>query len=98
MRRLFGWMAGLAGVAALARLLSRRRPSTRGTTLEEDPAEALRRKLADSKLAETGATSAPGDEQPAAGDDAPSTSLEERRARLHEKAQEAIDAMRGENE
>jgi hypothetical protein len=90
-RRLFGWTAGLVGIAALARLLAARRdraarPALSPAPPAEDPAEELRRKLAESRdadapLAEPTTTSEPVE------------SLEERRARVHAKAQEALEAM-----
>ena len=74
-------MAGLVGIAALARVLARRRPrhgapsaSSEAPAPASDPAEELRRKLS--------ATRATPDE-----------TLEERRSRVHAKAQEAIEAM-----
>ena len=88
-RRLFGWMAGLVGIAALARLLASRRarlqaPAHAPALPAPDPAEELRRKLAETR------------EQPAtASEDAgpPTETIDERRARVHAKAQEALDAM-----
>jgi len=91
-RRLIGWTAGLVGIAALARLLAARRDRAEAPALPpstspaEDPAEELRRKLAESRDADA----------PAAGPTEPSErneSLEERRARVHAKAQEALSAM-----
>jgi hypothetical protein len=94
-RRLFGWMAGLAGIAALARVLSTRRarvatrpPPTRPG--EDDPAEVLRQKLSDSRGEHVPGT-ATVSTAPAA--DEPTDTLDERRARIHAKAREAIDAM-----
>ena len=55
----------------------------------DDHAEALRRKLDESRAAETTSTATPA--EPA--DEASRESLEDRRARVHAKAQEAIDAM-----
>ena len=55
MRKLFGWMAGLVGIAALARILAARRAQVarrRRTTIAPpaaDPAEELRRKLAEAR-------------------------------------------------
>ncbi len=97
MRRLFAWTAGLVGIAALARMLARRqaeREATAPTPPHEatsaDPAEALRQKLSDTR----------GDDEaePVAAQEAettgePTESLDDRRARVHAKAQEAIDAM-----
>jgi hypothetical protein len=52
-----------------------------------DPAEELRRKLADARVTEP--ESAPMTEQPVQ----PEETLEGRRARVHAKAREAIDSM-----
>ena len=82
-RRLFGWMAGLAGIAALARLLSARRAKVGAPApTASDPADALRAKLAETR-------SEPGATEPEERDE----SLDERRARIHAKAQETIDSM-----
>jgi hypothetical protein len=93
-RRLIGWAAGLVGIAALARVLARRQvrrdaelrlpPSTAA-----DPAEKLRRTLSASRSIEPPETSV---EPPPAE---PSETVDERRARVHAKAQEAIEAMQG---
>ena len=88
MRRLFGWMAGLVGIAALARLLATRHARLEATArapalpAAPDPAEELRRKLAESREQPTGAPA------PAA-----TGTIDERRARVHAKAREAVDAM-----
>ena len=96
MRRLVGWTAGIVGIAALARLLARRQArAARAPAPAADPATELRRKL-DASRADTAAAgtpdapteSVPGDE-PAA----PVETLDERRARVHAKAQEALEAM-----
>ena len=79
--RLFSWIVGLLGALAVWRLWSRRRREA--PVAEPDPADELRRKLAATR-----------DEAPAAPDDPdPEESLEERRARVHAKAQETIDSM-----
>lgn len=90
MRRLFGWMAGLVGIAALARLLATRRarleaPAPPRSLPPPDPADELRRKLAETRAQPAEATV----EAPAAGEEA----IDVRRARVHAKAQEALDAM-----
>ena len=91
MRRLFGWTAGLVGIAALARLVAARRarletPAPRARP-EQDPAEELRRRLAASRDdTGPGAESAP---EPSP----PTESLDDRRARVQAKAQEAMSAM-----
>ena len=89
MRRTFAWMAGLVGIAALARLLAGRKaapvpPALPPPAPETDPAVELRQKLAASR------DDGPADETLAG---VATESLEERRARVHAKAQEAMDAM-----
>jgi len=93
-RRLIGWTAGVVGIAALARMLSRRRrgPTPVAAPPVDDHAEALRRKLDESRTAVGTAPTRAADPAPDV-DDAPRESLEDRRARVHAKAQEAIDAM-----
>jgi hypothetical protein len=81
-------MAGLVGIAALARLLARRERAARRETAAlpaPDPAEELRRRLSESRDVPE-VTAAPPAE-------APTETLEERRARVHAKAQEAMGAM-----
>ncbi len=92
MRRLFAWTAGLVGIAALARLVAARRarleaPALPAARPEQDPAEELRRRLAESR-------DDTGQGAEAAGEpSAPTESLDDRRARVHAKAQEAMSAM-----
>ena len=94
MRRLIGWTAGVVGIAALARMLARRRrhdaPPPPAPAPVDDRAEALRRKLDETRAVEEPEPEAVA--EPAA----PQESLEERRARVHAKAQEAIEAMQEE--
>ena len=91
-RRLFGWMAGLVSIAALARVLARRRRHERHAAelpaVAQDPADELRRKLSETREA-AGATETSGPSEPTE----PAETLEERRSRVHAKAQEAIEAM-----
>ena len=93
MKRLFGWMAGLAGIAALARLLSlrqARRETPSPPALEPaDPADRLRQKLSETRDESPSGAAPPTAEEPEA------ESLDERRARIHAKAQEAIESMPG---
>jgi hypothetical protein len=91
-RRALTWLAGAVGVAALARMRSRRRAGL--APAPADPADELRRKLADQRRDETHAAGdvvsepePPEDPQPGPVD------LEERRARVHARAQEAIELM-----
>ena len=96
MRRLFGWTAGLVGIAALARLLSARRAQVEAPALPPpavDPAEELRRKLAESRD-----TVAPAVASRIEEPSEPKESLDDRRARIHAKAQEALSAMDGPEE
>jgi hypothetical protein len=95
-RRLFGWTAGLVGIAALARVLARRQARTAPPpTSAPDPAQELRRKLDESRgragMDDAGSTSAPAAEASARAE--PTETLDERRARVHAKAQEALEAM-----
>ena len=88
-RRLFGWMAGLVSIAALARVLARRRrretQAAEQQAVAQDPAEELRRKLSETR--EAAVPTEP------AGPSEPTETLEDRRSRVHAKAQEAIEAM-----
>ncbi len=92
MKRTLAWLAGLVGIAALGRTLARRRQPTESvaehppTVATADPAEELRRKLAGQRQPEPEAEAGAGAERVA-------QTLEERRARVHAKAREAIDAM-----
>ena len=99
MKRAFASVAGLIGLAALGRWLAKRRhpvaspaEPVEATAPAEaqaaDPAEELRRKLADARVAEPDVAPAP---------EAPEETLDERRARVHAKAREAIDSMGGDS-
>jgi hypothetical protein len=101
-RRLLAWTAGVVGIAALGRVLARnrRRHAAPATRPVDDRAEALRRKLSETRAAEaapspvsvSAADSADIAPEPTASD-VPTETIEERRARVHAKAQEVIDAM-----
>ena len=103
MKRVTAWLAGLVGIAALGRWLARRghrghqpaagtvtapaaarAEATASEATAADPAEELRRRLAEARETD------PAPEPAAAAAD---ETLEERRARVHAKAREAIDAM-----
>jgi hypothetical protein len=89
MRRALTWIGGALGLAALARALRKRRRKPAPPAVAQpaaDPAEELR-----AALDETRAGDEPAGDQADAGEPA---SLEERRRRVHERAQEALDAMR----
>jgi hypothetical protein len=75
--------------AVFAWLFKRRR---KGEPLERaDPAAELKRRLAESRAAEPEPEGAPGPEP-----EAPKQSLDDRRRAIQERAQAAIDQMRGE--
>ena len=89
MRTLFRWIVVTLGIAALVRWLRHRgeprstagAPETPGTL--EDPAEELRRKLAESRAMEGEAEPAP----------APESSVDERRADVHAQGRAALSEM-----
>jgi hypothetical protein len=107
-RRLLTWIAAGLGIAALVRHLRRQQADeapAAGTVSDSaaDPAAELRRKLAESRGAGDdrdefdAAEGTPVDE---VGEDAGAArpSLQERRAAIHAKAQEALGEMDGPNE
>jgi hypothetical protein len=88
MRRLVTWLAGIAGIAALLRRRSRQRlviPPSLPAPAATDPAVELRQRLDQTR------TAVP---EPPAEPEA-TVSLDDRRARVHERAMEAIDLMHG---
>ena len=94
MRRLLSFLLGAVGVAAGARLLRRRGRGT-PTVAAGDPAEELRRRLDESRGIAEERAEFDADETPAdAAEDVAPRSLDERRRRVHERAQEAIESMR----
>jgi hypothetical protein len=81
MKRLTAWLTGVAGGVAAARIF-RRAPSAPVVVVHEpDPAEALRAKLAETKVSQR---EAPPDDDPDA-----------RRRAVHERGRAAVDEMRG---
>ena len=94
-RKLFGWMAGLVGIAALARILRPAAPR-RGSRPDADRAARSRSRRGAPPQARRdarGAASGGRDRRSTTAAPEPTETLEERRARVHAKAQEAIDAM-----
>jgi hypothetical protein len=89
MRRAFAWLSGLVGVAALSRILWRRRRA-RERRHADDPAAELRDTLARTRTDSEPTTPPQSEPDPA--------SPEERRARVHERAQQTIERMRGPSE
>ena len=87
MRRLLTWLVVTIGLAALVRRLRRRHdpalvepaPASPG----DDPADELRRKLAESRA-----------EEPPEAPDPPDETVEERRAGVHDQGRAALDDMR----
>lgn len=84
MGRLIAWLACAIGLAWLLRRLRRKPPAPPA----EDPADELRRKLAETRPSED---AEPEGEPPAA----PEPGIDERRRAVHERARSAIDDMRG---
>ena len=95
MRKLLAWLVVTIGIAALVRKLRRRREAEAepvegapeapaAEPAGEDPADALRRKLASTREESGGHEGATGE---------PEESFEERRAGVHEQGRAAIDEM-----
>jgi len=86
MRRRLTWFLVSLGIAALVRRLKRRGHDTEPTPSpqpsENDPADELRQKIADSR------------EEPAEAPAPPETTVEERRADVHDEGRSALDKMR----
>lgn len=87
MRKLLMWAVVSFGIAALVRKLRRRGGGgvsdaefTRGEPTADDPADELRRKLADTR--DEGAEAAE-----------PEATIDERRTEVHEEGRAAIDEM-----
>ena len=88
MPKLVASIAGALGLLALVRALRRKQaPAAPSAPPVPDPAEELRRTIAESRSAE------PGEAEATEALPEP-TSIEERRRLVHERAQEAIEAMR----
>lgn len=85
MKKPVAWLAGALGIAGLWRLLRRRRIKAPAAEVSpaDDPADALRAKLAETREAEPEPEPTP---EPA--------SLEERRRAVHDAGRAAIDEMR----
>jgi hypothetical protein len=86
MRKALASLAGLFGLAALVRSL-RRRPAPAPPAGATDPAEELRRRLEETRAEE--AVAPPVEPAPPRA-----VTVEERRARVHAQAQEALELMR----
>jgi hypothetical protein len=86
MRRLLTWFGVAAGALLVFRGLFRRRKRTADPEVAPDPADELKRKLAESRTDEETPGPEPETLQP---------SLDERRRAVHDKARAAIDDMLG---
>jgi hypothetical protein len=92
MRRLLTWLLVTLGIAAIVRRLTRRKRDAgqtdvapiSGAQAEDDPAEELRRKLAESR----------SEDEPAEPPTSPpAETVDERRAWVHERGRAALDEM-----
>ena len=88
MKRLYAWLAGLAGGAAVYRGLRRHPP-----VVEPDPADELKAKLAEARAAGDDREEFEAGETPV--DEAPDPDVDARRRSVHERARTAIDEMKG---
>jgi hypothetical protein len=89
MRRSLTWLGVAAGALAFWRWrLRRQKPAP---PAPEDPAEELKRKLAESRSEQPPAPPEPERPRP----DQPQASLDERRRAVHDRARQAIDEMLG---
>jgi hypothetical protein len=90
-RRLLTWIVVTLGIAAIARRLRRRSgPDEIVAADVQDPADELRRKLAQSRSEDETSAAAPA--APEASVAQPT--VDERRANVHEEGRATIDAMR----
>ena len=89
MRRLLKWIVVTVGITALVRWYRRRGAESEiAAPTRDDPAEELRRKLAESREAEEPAEASAGTE----------TTVEERRADVHEQGRATLDEMKSPDE
>lgn len=85
MRRLLKWIVVTVGITALVRWYRRRGDKSEiAPPTGDDPADELRRKLAESREAEEPAETSGGSE----------TSVEGRRADVHEQGRATLDEMK----
>ena len=90
MRKLLKWILVTIGIAAFVRWLRRRRAEPEATAADEpsdEPAEELRRRLAESR----------GADEPEEAPE-PGATVEERRADVHEQGRAAVDEMNSSDE
>ena len=89
MKRLYAWLAGFVGGAAVYRAFRRQPP-----VVERDPAEELKARLAEARAAGDDREEFEAGETPV--DQAPDPDVDARRRSVHERARTAIDEMKGE--
>jgi len=91
-RKLLKWIVVTIGITALVRWFKRRGAETEVAAPTEpsgdDPADELRRKLAESREAD----------EPATSPEPPEATVEERRADVHEQGRTALDEMKPSDE
>jgi len=96
MRRLLKWLLLTLGIAAIVRKLRAKRgradqqTADATATATEDPADELRRKLADTRESDPGTAPAESATSEA--------SVDERRTEVHDQGRSAIDEMRSSTE
>jgi hypothetical protein len=92
MRKLLKWIVVTIGITALVRWFKRRGAETEVTTPAEptadDPADELRRKLAESREAD----------EPDTSSETPESTVEERRADVHDQGRATLDEMKPSDE
>jgi hypothetical protein len=88
-KRLYAWLAGFVGGAAVYRAF-RRQP----LVVERDPAHELKARLAEARAAGDDREEFEAGETPV--DEAPDPDVDARRRSVHERARTAIDEMKGE--
>ena len=87
MRKLLKWILVTIGIAAAVRWFRRRGDDAEPTPVgppPDDPAEELRRRLAESRTAD----------EPAEPSETPEASVEDRRADVHEQGRATLDEMK----
>jgi len=91
MRRLITWVVVTLGIAAIARRLRRRGTQDEiapAADAEDDPADELRRKLAETR----------SEDEIAEPPVSPEATVDERRAGVHDEGRAALGEMRGSDE
>ena len=91
MRKLLKWVVLTIGITALVRWFRRRRAEPEVTAPPEtadDPADELRRKLAESR----------GADESEVSPETPEATVEERRADVHEQGRTTLDEMKPSDE